>query len=207
MRERRSSLSRQSNKADLWWTYPPSRHTSLDGDSAAINDAGEIVGEGDAPDGQASATLWRKTGRKWQTTYLGTLHSGDCARAVSINASGQVIGDSGPNGCSTTLPFLWEDGGPMMDLNTLVPPDSGLQLFEAGQIAGQINDRGEMPTPNSANSTVASSRFRLRRMCVILLSLHTRTPCKLGLALYLCLPVKHSRLSRSLRRGRFTHIA
>jgi probable HAF family extracellular repeat protein len=110
------------------------------GDSAAINDDGEIVGEGDAPDGQASATLWRKTGGKWQTIYLGRLRSGDCARSESINASGQVVGVSGPNGCSTTLPFLWEEGGPMVDLNTLVPPNSGILLVEAVQ----INDRGEI---------------------------------------------------------------
>jgi uncharacterized membrane protein len=117
------------------------------GDSAAINDDGEIVGEADAPDGQASATLWRKTGGKWKTTYLGRLHSGVCARAQSINASGQVVGLSGPNGCSILLPFLWEDGGPMVDLNALVPPNSGLQLFEAGQ----INDRGEI-TVNASDA-------------------------------------------------------
>jgi hypothetical protein len=124
------------------------------GDSAAINDDGEIVGEGDAPDGQASATLWRKTGGKWRTTYLGRLHSGDCARAVSINASSQVVGVSGPYGCSVTLAFLREDGGPVVDLNTLVPPTSGLQLIEAHQ----INDRGEIAVEgreaNGANHSV-----------------------------------------------------
>ena len=36
--------------------------------------------------------------------------------------------------------FLSEDGGPIVDLNTLVPPGSGLQLLEAGQ----INDLGEI---------------------------------------------------------------
>jgi probable HAF family extracellular repeat protein len=113
---------------------------SLYGAAFAINDAGAIAGYGDAPDGQTNAMLWRKTGGKWQATYLGNLHSGDCAEGVSINASGQVVGISGPNGCSTTLAFLWEDGGPMVDLNTLVPPTSGLQLIEAHQ----INDRGDI---------------------------------------------------------------
>jgi uncharacterized membrane protein len=110
------------------------------GDSAAINEGGEIVGEADAPNGQASATLWRKRGGKWHTTYLGSLNSGDCARAASINSSTQVVGVSGPFGCSVTLPFLWEAGGPMVDLNTLIPPNSGIQLIEAAQ----INDRGEI---------------------------------------------------------------
>jgi len=112
----------------------------LYGDSAAINDAGEIVGEADAPDGQPSATLWRERGGKWHTTFLGSLNIGDCARAVSINSSTQVVGVSGPFGCSNTLPFLWEAGGPMVDLNSLIPPSSGIQLVEAAQ----INDRGEI---------------------------------------------------------------
>jgi probable HAF family extracellular repeat protein len=73
---------------------------------------------------------------------------------VSINASSQVVGISGPNGCSTTLAFLWEDGGPMVDLNTLVSSNSGIQLTEAVQ----INDRGEIaaqgPDVNGDNHAV-----------------------------------------------------
>src|SRR5262249_17647412 len=37
-------------------------------------------------------------------------------------------------------PFLWEDGGPMVDLNSLIPPDSGLLLKEGHS----INDAGEI---------------------------------------------------------------
>jgi probable HAF family extracellular repeat protein len=112
----------------------------LFGIAEAVDDAGEVVGTGDAPDGQTSATLWRKTGGKWQTTYLGRLHSGDCVLAFSVNAPGQVVGVSADSTCVNNLPFLWEDGGPMVDVNTLVPPTSGLQLLEAHQ----INDRGEI---------------------------------------------------------------
>jgi probable HAF family extracellular repeat protein len=110
------------------------------GTAGAINDAGKIVGEADAPDGQPSAMLWEKRGRKWQATYLGSLNTGDCATGASVNASRQVVGYSGPNGCVTVLPFLWVDGGPMVDLNTLVSSTSGLRLYEADQ----INDRGEI---------------------------------------------------------------
>ncbi|HYM76327.1 MAG TPA: hypothetical protein VE377_10155 [Candidatus Dormibacteraeota bacterium] len=113
---------------------------NLYGAAFAINGAGAIAGYGDAPDGQTNAILWRRAGGKWQATYLGNLHSGDCALGLSINPSGQVVGISGPNGCVTVLPFLWEDGGPMVDLNTLVPPNSSLQLLEALQ----INNRGEI---------------------------------------------------------------
>ncbi len=113
---------------------------NLYGGAFAINDEGKIVGEGDGPDGQPSALLWEKKAGKWQATYLGSLHSGDCAFGSSMNSSGQVVGLSGPNGCTTVLPFLWEDGGPMVDLNTLVPPNSGIQLQEALQ----INNSGEI---------------------------------------------------------------
>ena len=125
------------------------------GGAFTVNDAGDIAGYGLSPDGIYGAILWRKTGGKWQTTYLGLLHSGDdFAEAWSINASTQVVGNSGPNGGTTTLPFLWEDGGPMVDLNALIPSNSGIQLVEAVQ----INDRGEIaaqgPDANGNNHAV-----------------------------------------------------
>ena len=36
--------------------------------------------------------------------------------------------------------WIWENGGPMVDLNTLVPPGSKLHLVESQF----INDRGEI---------------------------------------------------------------
>jgi hypothetical protein len=56
----------------------------------------------------------------------------------------QVVG---ADDCGGT-PFLSEDGAAIVNLNTLVPPNSGLQLNEAGQ----INDRGEI----TINATDAS---------------------------------------------------
>jgi probable HAF family extracellular repeat protein len=88
------------------------------------------------------AVLWRKRSGKWQRTDLSTITQG--AFSISVNASEQVVGNFGT---SSSAAFLWEDGGPIVDLNTLVPPGSGLQLFEGLQ----INDRGEI----SANSTDA----------------------------------------------------
>jgi probable HAF family extracellular repeat protein len=57
------------------------------------------------------------------------------------NAMGQVVGTSEAF-CNTPgiHPFLWENGGPMVDLNTLIPADSGAPLYEASN----INDRGEI---------------------------------------------------------------
>ena len=81
------------------------------------------------------AVLWRKRSGKWQRTDLSTIT--DNASSILVNASEQVIGDFGT---STSAAFLWEDGGPIVDLNTLVPPNSGLQFVESHQ----INDLGEI---------------------------------------------------------------
>jgi uncharacterized membrane protein len=81
------------------------------------------------------AVLWRKSGGHWQKTNLSTVT--DNASSSSINSSEQVVGNVGT---SSSAPYLWEDGGPIVDLNTLVPPGSGLQLVEAHQ----INDQGEI---------------------------------------------------------------
>lgn len=111
-------------------------------DARAINENGEAVGWGEDPSGTArDAMLWRKREGKWQMTDLGRLHTPDCAVGTSVNASGQVLGYSGPgDGCLGGSAFVWKDGGPIVDLNTLIPSNSGIQLYETGQ----INDRGEI---------------------------------------------------------------
>jgi probable HAF family extracellular repeat protein len=110
-------------------------------DARAINENGEAVGWGPDPSGTArNAMLWRKRGGKWQVTDLGRLQAPDCAVGTSVNASGQVLGYSGTGDGCVGSAFVWEDGGPIVDLNTLIPPNSGIQLYETGQ----INDRGEI---------------------------------------------------------------
>jgi probable HAF family extracellular repeat protein len=109
----------------------------------AINDGGQIVGQVcDAV--TCHAALWRKHGGKWQETDLGIFAASGCPEATSVNASAQVVGTD----YCANLPFLSEDGANIVDLNTLVPPNSGLQL---GEVA-QINDRGEI----AVNSTDAN---------------------------------------------------
>jgi probable HAF family extracellular repeat protein len=104
----------------------------------AINQGGEAVGaaskEGDL---QIDAVLWRKSRGKWQSTDLGTVSGSNCAFALSINDSRQVVGTSGTN---CTLAFLWEDAGPMVDLNALVSSNSGIQV----QTVSTINNRGDI---------------------------------------------------------------
>jgi len=103
--------------------------------AAWLNEAGDVVGGADLPDQTHHPVIW-KSG---EITDLGTVANDPCGWAFSVNARGQVVG--GTSDCSNWLhAFLWEDGGPMRDLNTLVPPGSGFQLT----YALDINDRGEI---------------------------------------------------------------
>jgi probable HAF family extracellular repeat protein len=106
------------------------------GEADSINDAGDIVGSADFPGDQIHhAFLWRN-GRM---NDLGTVAGDPCSRVSVINQRGQIVG--GSSDCQTFLhAYLWENGGPMIDLNTFVPPGSDLTLTEAGT----INDRGEI---------------------------------------------------------------
>lgn len=72
-------------------------------------------------------------------TDLGSL--GGTSHEEGINSQGQIVGRSMPTPESPVQhAFLWEHGGPMMDLNTLIPADSPLLLEEGGN----LNDRGEI---------------------------------------------------------------
>ncbi len=104
-----------------------------------ITDSGDLIGTADLPGPSGSqshhAFLWRN-GVK---TDLGSL--GDSSHAEGINSQGQIVGRSKPTPDSPVQhAFLWEHGGPMVDLNTLIPANSGLLLEEGGN----INDRGEI---------------------------------------------------------------
>jgi probable HAF family extracellular repeat protein len=73
-------------------------------------------------------------------TDLGTLGNDTCSRALSINQDGQIVGVVSPCGGEFTHATLWENGGPMVDLDSLVLNLSGLTVREADF----INDRGEI---------------------------------------------------------------
>ena len=101
----------------------------------AINDAGEVVGASAFPNRPFEAYLRRDE----VATDLGTV-VGDCfSQAVAINSRGQVVGMSFSCDGSSQRAFLWEDGA-IVDLNTLIQPNSGFQLVETNA----INDRGEI---------------------------------------------------------------
>src|SRR5260370_16076299 len=101
------------------------------GFAAALNDAGEVVGVADFPgDVLHDAFLWKNG----VMTDLGNL--GKTSNAHSINSKGQVVGSSRVSfETGEARAFLWENGGPMVDLNNLVPSNSGFDLVSADHIS------------------------------------------------------------------------
>ena len=85
------------------------------------------------------AALWRTVGN---LTDLGTVGADPCAFAKGINDQEQVVGNSTPSDCmnyDTSRGFLWEHGS-IVDLNTMIPPNSPLYIV----YAYTINRRGEI---------------------------------------------------------------
>jgi probable HAF family extracellular repeat protein len=140
-----SDLAGDSTVHPFLWTEPGPIHDlgtlgRNNGRANWISDAGEVVGEADLPGSQThDAFLWKNS----RLTDLGTLPGDSCSNAFGVNSRGQVVGTSESLqfcGVVGEHAFLWEHGGPMMDLNTLIPPGSSLQLT----FAFGINDRGEI---------------------------------------------------------------
>jgi probable HAF family extracellular repeat protein len=104
--------------------------------SDGINDLGEIVGAATFTTQPYDAYLWREG----DATDVGHL-DGDCySEAWALNRRSQVVGDS--FGCGAILQhhaFLWENGS-LVDLNSLIPLGSSLEVV----FANSINDRGEI---------------------------------------------------------------
>jgi len=126
---------------------------TLGGDNGSaiwINDAGAVAGWADLSGSQVHHAFIWKNG---VMTDLGTIGTDPCSTAYGMNASGQVVGNSGDGtGIETCGPklhgFLWENRGPMVDLDTLFAPlPNGLQYFGACCIndSGEILGSGKLP--------------------------------------------------------------
>ena len=113
---------------------------TLGGDNSSarwINDAGEVVGRAELHPGST-----RRHGFLWKDGAmidLGIPAGGTCGTAYAINSSEQIVGDWGICG-GTNYGFLWENGGPIVDLQTLVLPGSDVTISETNY----INDAGEI---------------------------------------------------------------
>jgi len=146
-----SSLAGDQVVHPFLWSHGEMRDLgTLGGDNGAavwLTDNGEVVGDADLPNNPPGcqstqscvrhAFLWRKG----VMTDLGTLGSDPCSRAVMMNSKGQIVGSTiSICGNVETNAFLWEKGGPMVALDTLIPANSGVHLFEGDN----INERGEI---------------------------------------------------------------
>jgi probable HAF family extracellular repeat protein len=142
---------------------------TLGGDTGVanwINDVGDIAGKADLPGPvpqNHDAVIWKDG----VIIDLGTLPGDSCANAYYVNSRGQVVGTS-ENRALCLVPtgqhaFLWEDRGPMVDLNTLIPADSSLQLTFAVAIndSGQIAGFGVPPTCLPQNVEVCGHAYVL----------------------------------------------
>lgn len=101
-----------------------------------INNSGKIVGLASIDDENQHAFLWESG----IMTDLGTL-GGDysTSTAYAINDTDQIVGRSYIPGVGDDRAVMWENGA-IIDINTLLPPDSGWVL---GMAMG-INDQGDI---------------------------------------------------------------
>jgi probable HAF family extracellular repeat protein len=107
------------------------------GKAVRVNEVGQVIGSATYPGDLITRSFLWQNGVK---SDLGAVGSDGCSEANDLNSRGQVVGFSGACDGSTARAFLWEKGGPMIDLNALIPPNSGIYLYEATS----INDRGEI---------------------------------------------------------------
>ena len=111
-----------------------------------INDAGEVTGGATILGDRALHAFSWKNGIM---TDLGTLPGDVVSQPQAVNSRGQVVGASSQTPDFTAnRAFLWESGGPMVDLNALVISGLGVQLLSAVDInnRGEIDAVGVLPT-------------------------------------------------------------
>jgi len=134
-----------AHRAFLWQRGTMTDLGTLGGSTAlaqSINEAGDVVG-GETLAGNdlvSHAALWTG-GRIFD---LGALGPNQCSFANSVNSQLQVVGlnssDCDFRDDPSLRAVISERGGPVVDLNTLIPANSGVQLRNASI----INERGEI---------------------------------------------------------------
>jgi probable HAF family extracellular repeat protein len=113
---------------------------TLGGDTVTsiwLNDDGEVVGKADTSvPGVFHAFLWKHG----TIRDLGQVGSDPCSSARAINSHEQIVGSGSDCIRAPLHAFLSEDGGPLVDLNTLVSDGPDFQAL----IAYNVNERGEI---------------------------------------------------------------
>ncbi len=101
----------------------------------AINDQGQIVGQGVTADGTVVGALWQNN----TATSLGLLPGDVTSLAEGINNHGQIVGSNTDSSGNWSHAFIWQNNT-MTDLNTLFPASSNLYAT----MANEINERGQI---------------------------------------------------------------
>jgi probable HAF family extracellular repeat protein len=119
----------------------------------AINDLGQVAGESDCLNCSliTHATLWSKG--KGSILDLGVLSGATFSIALGINNVGQVVGYSS----NDTRAFVWSPSTGMLDLNNLIPANSGWVL----EFAYAINDLGQIVGYGTLNGQLIPEAFLL----------------------------------------------
>jgi probable HAF family extracellular repeat protein len=123
------------------------------GSALSVNDYAHVVGFDYTPDlALHYAVLWREG----TFTNLGTLSGYDCSYPFRINNHDQIVGFVSSCETGAVSAFIWEDGE-MVDLNALIPADSGLQVQYPTWIdeEGVISAQGVLTAGASTGDTRA----------------------------------------------------
>jgi probable HAF family extracellular repeat protein len=101
-----------------------------------INDNGDVVGISSYPDNTRRAFYWHDGGLH----DLGTIGTDDRSVAVGINNNRLIVGYTFTNGGEELRGFISDQGGALVDVNTLIAKPHGLSVLAAYY----INDRNEI---------------------------------------------------------------
>jgi probable HAF family extracellular repeat protein len=101
-----------------------------------MNDSGQVTGWLYHGDDGTHAFLYSNS----VATDLGTLPGTLYSWGNSMNASGQIVGDSQCCAANSNYGFLYTPGQGMINLNSLLPADSGWTITDAEA----INDKGQI---------------------------------------------------------------
>ena len=122
---------------------------SVNSAAIAMNDLGQVAGYSDCGTDCAHAVLWSKA--KGSMLDLGVLPGAISSYARGINNVGQVVGLSYYSPVGNHLhAFVWSPSTGMLDLNNLIPANSGWLL----QAANAINDHGQIVGYGTLNGQI-----------------------------------------------------
>ena len=132
---------------------------SVSSQANAINNNGAVVGYSTDSSNANHAFLWTPAsanGASGAMTDLGLLAGGTSSQANALNNSGLIVGEATVAGGGGYHAVLWRNGT-IIDLNTLLAPNSGWVLYDATG----INDHGQIVGIGTHNGVTAAFELTL----------------------------------------------